>query len=72
VPALSTVITQEDARVIAITEKAMLLEQARVLRRLAASFDHALIRHDLLRLAETCDELAKIASAPKGNRAPDG
>jgi hypothetical protein len=49
----------------------MLLEQARVLRRLAGTFDHPLIRHDLRRLAETCDKLAKGASAPTDNRAPD-
>jgi hypothetical protein len=36
-----------------MTEAAILLEQARILRTLAPTFDHPIIRDDVLRLAET-------------------
>ena len=41
------------------TEVAMLIEQARILRTLASTFDHPAIREDLLKLAEKCEALAK-------------
>jgi len=46
------------------TFEAMRLEElARVLRTLASIEDHQLLKHDLARLAEKCEELA--ATAPQ-------
>src|ERR1700741_3402781 len=49
-----------------MTEAAILLEQARILRTLAPTFDHPIIRDDVLRLAETAEGLAQVpdSSAP--------
>jgi len=44
------------------TEAARLLEQARRLRELAPGFDHPIIKDDVLRLAEQCEELAQTAN----------
>ena len=46
---------------IPMVEVTMLHEQARVLRTLASIADHPLIRGDLLKLAEKCEELASAA-----------
>jgi hypothetical protein len=42
-------------------EAMMLHEQARVLRTLASVADHPLIKNDLFKLAEKCEELASAA-----------
>ena len=44
-----------------MTEAMMLHEQARVLRELASAADQPLIRNDLFKLAEKCEELASAA-----------
>ena len=44
------------------TEAATLLEQARRLRELALRFDQAIIKDDVLRLSERCEELAQTAN----------
>jgi hypothetical protein len=44
-----------------MTEAAILLEQARALRALAPTFDQPVLRYDVLRLAEWCEELAPTA-----------
>ena len=46
-----------------MTRVETLLEQASVLRTLADSFDDELIRADLLRAAERCEDLAKRIAA---------
>jgi len=46
-----------------MTRVETLREQASVLRALAASFDDASIRADLVRLAERCEELAARMAA---------
>ena len=43
------------------SEAATLLEQARVLRSLAPSFDHPIVKYDFLKLAEWCEELSQTA-----------
>jgi len=49
-----------------MTRVQTLREQASVLRKLAESFDDEVIRSDLVRLAERCEDLAtKIAAALK-------
>lgn len=45
-----------------VTEAATLLEQARRLRDLAHKLDHPILKDDLLRLAERCEELAETAN----------
>ena len=44
------------------TDAVTLLEQARRLRELAPTFDHPIIKDDVLRLAEQCEELAQTAN----------
>ena len=44
-----------------MTQAAMLLEQARILRAVAVTFERAIIRDDLLKLAEKCEQMAKAA-----------
>ena len=44
-----------------MTEAGTLLEQARRLRALAPKFDQAIIKDDVLRLAERCEEMAQTA-----------
>ena len=41
----------------------MLIEQARILRSLATTFDECVIREDLRKLAEKCEALAKSVQA---------
>ena len=53
-----------------MTDREILLEQARILRSLAASFDAAGIQDDLRRLAARCDALAKRPNAPKPEDRP--
>ncbi len=51
-----------------MTRVETLREQASILRAVAASFDDDVIRNDLLRLAERCEELAtRIAAAIQQN-----
>jgi hypothetical protein len=47
-----------------ITEATMLLEQARTLRALARGLDQPIIKRDVLKLAERCEELAQTAEGP--------
>ena len=52
-----------------MTEAAILIEQARILRTLAPTFDHPVIRDDVLRLAETSEGLAQtLDSSAQGLR----
>lgn len=44
-----------------MTEVVMLREQARILRALASTFDDPVLRDDVLRLSETCEQLARAA-----------
>jgi hypothetical protein len=46
------------------TETAMLIEQARILRTLASTFDHPTLKDDLLKLAQKCEALAKAKEVP--------
>jgi hypothetical protein len=45
-----------------VTEADVLLEQARTLRELAPQLDHPVLKDDVLRLAEQCEELAQTAA----------
>ena len=44
-----------------MTQAAMLLEQARILRAVAVTFEREIIRDDLLKLAKKCEQMAKAA-----------
>jgi hypothetical protein len=52
-------------------EATMLHEQARVLRTLASVADHPLIKSDLFKLAEKCEELASAALTSSESYAED-
>lgn len=54
-----------------MTEAAILLEQARVLRAVAPACDHSLATQDVLRLAEKCERLAQAAIESAQKRARD-
>ena len=53
-------------------EAIMLHEQARVLRTLASVTDHPIMKNDLLRLSEKCEELASAELTSANTHAGDG
>ena len=46
-----------------MSDKEMLMEQARILRSLAATLDVAAMKEDLRRLAKKCEEIARAKEA---------
>ncbi len=48
-----------------MSDREMLMEQARVLRSLAATFDVQSMKEDLLRLAEKCEAFARAKEQQK-------
>ncbi|HLJ19096.1 MAG TPA: hypothetical protein VKU84_02815 [Stellaceae bacterium] len=55
-----------------MTEREILLEQARILRSLAATFEVPAMQEDVRKLAERCDALAMRCDAPEQPRRAAG